>query len=366
MKIFTSSFIKILITSLFLGFFNFCPLSAYAKEVDSQNADTSQVLYPIKMNGKWGYIDRNGKIAIKPQFDRAEKFSEGLAVVSVAGQKGFINKQGKFVVNPKFWFAGSFIEGLAPVSIGRSDPTFTGYIDHKGVLTPVPMENSLVFDFSEGLAKAESKDNKKWGFLNKKGEFVIAPEYGVALNFSDGLASVQVGKFDLEHGKWGAIDKNGKMVIAPEFDYIGSFSDGLASVMFGIGFNGKWGFINKEGKLLINPEFDAAWDFSEGLAMVKVGDKWGFIDKQGTPTIKPLFESALPFSEGLAAVRVGDEKTGKWGFIDKNGNMIIKPSFDVVESFSDGLARIGKGNDNNYDNMAYIDKTGNYIWKSYQ
>jgi hypothetical protein len=39
---------------------------------------------------KYGYINNTGEIVIKPQFDLAYAFSEGLAVVEVNGKEGFI------------------------------------------------------------------------------------------------------------------------------------------------------------------------------------------------------------------------------------------------------------------------------------
>ncbi|MFB3897122.1 MAG: WG repeat-containing protein, partial [bacterium] len=39
----------------------------------------SGLLYPIKKDGKWGYIDRTGKIVIQPQFLERSRFQEGLA-----------------------------------------------------------------------------------------------------------------------------------------------------------------------------------------------------------------------------------------------------------------------------------------------
>ena len=47
----------------------------------------SDGLAAVKQNGKWGYIDENGKTVIKAQFDFANSFSEGIAVV------GFINEE---------------------------------------------------------------------------------------------------------------------------------------------------------------------------------------------------------------------------------------------------------------------------------
>jgi hypothetical protein len=47
-----------------------------------------------------GYIDKQGRFAINPQFDTGGDFAGGLAPVWVAGRQGYINKSGKFVWNP--------------------------------------------------------------------------------------------------------------------------------------------------------------------------------------------------------------------------------------------------------------------------
>jgi hypothetical protein len=49
-------------------------------------------------NGKYGYIDKTGKIVIKPQFDKAYDFSEGLASISLNGKWGFIDNTGKIAI----------------------------------------------------------------------------------------------------------------------------------------------------------------------------------------------------------------------------------------------------------------------------
>ncbi len=50
----------------------------------------SSGLFPISQNDKYGYIDRTGKITIKPQFDWAGAFSEGLAGEGMGKDKDFI------------------------------------------------------------------------------------------------------------------------------------------------------------------------------------------------------------------------------------------------------------------------------------
>jgi len=63
-------------------------------------ATFSDGLAAVQINKNWGYINTAGKIVVNPQFDSATRFSGGLAVVSVSGRQGVINKQGKYIVNP--------------------------------------------------------------------------------------------------------------------------------------------------------------------------------------------------------------------------------------------------------------------------
>src|SRR5262245_26129532 len=69
-------------------------------------------LFPIFQKGKTGFIDKKGQVVITPQFDAADVFSEGLALVSVGGKYGFINTKGELVINPQFESANSFSEGM--------------------------------------------------------------------------------------------------------------------------------------------------------------------------------------------------------------------------------------------------------------
>ncbi len=48
--------------------------------------------------GKFGYINKSGKIIINPQFDYAYNFEEGFAIVMINQKLGFIDKSGKTAV----------------------------------------------------------------------------------------------------------------------------------------------------------------------------------------------------------------------------------------------------------------------------
>lgn len=196
----------------------------------------------IKVGGKYGYIDRSGKIIVNPQFDGASSFFQGLAAVCLGkscggeffypaqtkpGEQefGYIDERGHFVVNPQYDSAYAFSEGLAAVCVGDC-----GYVS----LAP-----------------------RKWGFIDKQGNVVIPLQFAKVYGFNEGLAAACVGKCSGEgdkwEGKWGFIDKSGKFVIAPQFDDVGNFTSGIASASLGKGSNSKQGWIDKTGKFIWNP-----------------------------------------------------------------------------------------------------------------
>ena len=74
-------------------------------------------LYPVVVNGRWGFVNKSGETVINPQFDRAEGFAEGLAPVRM-GRWGYVDSSGKIAVVPQFDKADVFSEGLAAVRLG--------------------------------------------------------------------------------------------------------------------------------------------------------------------------------------------------------------------------------------------------------
>lgn len=182
--------------------------------------------------------------------------------------------------------------------------------------------------FSQGLLPVAIEDDNgdlKWGYVNKKGEYVIKPQFDHAYNFSsNGLAMVEV------NDKYGYINKDGSFAILPLYEKASIFaSNGLAFAYL----NGsKAGYIDKSGSFVIEPQFDSALSFgSSDLAPVQVNGAWGYIDQSGTFVIPPQFEAALWFFEdGLAPVCMG----WKWGFINREGTFVIEPQFDQASSFN--------------------------------
>lgn len=56
----------------------------------------------VKIDGKWGYVDKTGAVMIDAQYQDARSFSNGFAAVKVDGAWGFIDTQGNVVISPRF------------------------------------------------------------------------------------------------------------------------------------------------------------------------------------------------------------------------------------------------------------------------
>ena len=134
--------------------------------------------------GKYGY-KANGIWIIDPEYDRAEAFSESMAVVRKDGKYGYIDVSGRLVIPVKYQDAGSFSAGLAPVCLyGKY-----GYVDKSGEMV-VPFKFSYAFPFSEGLAAVEL--NGKVAYIGPDGKTVIPYMLDSGKPFKDGIAEVTV------------------------------------------------------------------------------------------------------------------------------------------------------------------------------
>ncbi len=93
-------------------------LAARAGVAESQVAATQPALFRITVDGKIGYMDSAGNTVIKPQFDSASDFTEGLACFIIDHKFGYIGPSGKIAI-PAIRLGFPFHEGLAIAAEGR-------------------------------------------------------------------------------------------------------------------------------------------------------------------------------------------------------------------------------------------------------
>jgi hypothetical protein len=281
--------------------------------VAARGDDKADILFPVRVEGHYAYMDRTGKVVLPGPFAGASRFSEGLAAVQLkkAEKVGYIDTTGKMVIPLQFDLADPFSEGMAAVMQDHK----WGYIDKTGKIV-IPFSFAAAEAFVNGRAAVEAGPTVQYGFINTKGEYASKDRYEFALPYREGLAAVRA-------------------------------------------FAERFKFIDLDGKVVIQPQFVAGGEFAEGLAPVQAqapeGVRWGFVDKQGKLAIPAQYTNASMFSSGLAPVQV---MSGKWGFVNAQNTMVIAPQWDQAGSFNGGLAQVWEGT-----KFGYIGTDGKYVWQ---
>lgn len=283
------------------------------------------------MQGKWGYVDKTGKVVVKPAFQEVRDFKKGRALVRAEGKWGLIDAKGAWIAKPQSESAPMELGELWGVKVG--DKYALADKNLKPISDPL---YKMIYSFGEGLASAQTADGK-WGFLDPAGTLVIPASFDSGGRFQEGLAGME------KDGKHGYIDKTGAWAIEPKYRNAGTFSEGLAAVDVLEDFSkpdydkkdyakaymqaverrtvGKWGYVDKTGAFAVEPRYTEASQFKGGFAMVKRDGKWAFIDKTGKEICAPKFDEALSFVKGTASVKVGEA----WGVIDASCAWVREP-----------------------------------------
>ena len=104
-------------------------------------------------------------------------------------------------------------------------------------------------DIKDGLALV--KEGLLYGYVDAKGDYVIAAQFEEATDFAEGLAAVKT------ENKWGYIDTTGKFVISAQYEKACPFGENYYNGLARVKTNNKWGVINKSGEIVVATKYDA-------------------------------------------------------------------------------------------------------------
>ncbi|MBP0021829.1 MAG: WG repeat-containing protein [Cyanobacteria bacterium SBLK] len=344
---------------------------------DHRHMDFSEGLLPLRKepNGKFGYVDPTGKFVIKPQFNFARSFADGLALVywvdaNDKDRTSYIDRTGKIVIDIKGLGLRDFQQGVAVV-VKPFESTRYGLIDRQGNFLVKPILSAIQswdntgysgsnpqIEFSWGRIPVQIVPEEevqisdsippewsgKWGYIDRKGNWVIEPKFDGAGQFTEGRAVIiHETENDPDWWQWGIlIDEKGNIIDTsqqdpkPRLRKLGAeFHKGL---MPAGSENGKSGYINRKGNWAIKPQFAVTENFYDGLAAVKTLDfKWGYINRSGEFVIAPQFDFAYDFQDnGLALVQIGE----KDGIINRRGEYVLEPKHSIGSNFGAGIGTI--------------------------
>ncbi len=358
---------------------------------------------PVRVNGRWGFIDTAARQVIAPRFDAIwQSPTEGLdPVLGEAGSAGDDSGGG----DPLSDWTNGFAPGVFPVREGGEwvlaastgallpGPRYTaidemseeralvtrpegmGFVDPHGVLViPGPYEEAGAFQ--EG--RAAVRRNGRWGYIDREGREVIPPKFSRAHGFQNGQAVVE------EDGVCLLIDRAGHLlasptydqmeclaggdtfivcrqnkaglfqtgrgeILAPDFDFLAPLQDNLLLSQDG----GREGLVDRSGKILLPCRYDRIVVDDPDLYILQKNGMLGFFHPATGRVTEPRYQAVEPVTDGLAAVR---DSEGRWGYVDATGHLVIPPVFDWAGPFRDGRAAVSLGGE-----VVFIDPQGSRL-----
>lgn len=173
----------------------------------------SEGLAPIKIDGKYGFIDSLGTMKIEPQYLSVGFFNNGICNVKIMNDTwGYIDTTGNWFVIPTLIEARPFLHNNKfAKAINKSDFS-TVLIDTKGRKNKLNEKIDNLSDFSNGLAKACKEGTFLYGFINENLDWIIEPQYKWAGDFCNEYCVATKNYVVL-----GYIDKNGWWKLEPKY-----------------------------------------------------------------------------------------------------------------------------------------------------
>lgn len=302
----------------------------WIRNVEQQNVrDYSDGLSAYYENGKWGFVNKEGNVAIAPDFDEVGDFAGGICLVNKDDKWGVIDRSGSFIHKCEYDSISSFDSGIA---FAIKD-LFPFYLYDSGKTVQLSNSKFTYHPFSDGFARIQNHKNGKWGYTDTKGIIVIDPEFTSASDFKNGHAIVTA------KGKDYIINRKGDMKAAPfklDADVV-IFSNGTGYIKDN---EGKLKFFDKNLDIK-DQQYLEINEFAGTVARAK--DVLGnvvMINEKGEPVVNLMsYDDAGNFSEGLAWVK----KNGKYGYVNLQGRLVIDTLFTYASDFKSECAYVAKG-----------------------
>ncbi|WP_313624808.1 WG repeat-containing protein [Achromobacter sp.] len=226
-----------------------------------------------EQSSAWGYLDKQGGMAIPPAYEDARPFQNGLAAVSRDSLWGYIDKKGKWVIEPRFTDATGFN--------------------------------------AEGTALAE--DNGHDVLIDRQGKVIKTFPLGTRTSgFQPGqkLAGMEIPTpprlFNTATGKPAALPDGVMALAAPTGDYLPAQTRDSR-------YGGWWGLLDSREGWSIPPQVlrSVAPPMRDGdvVAVNREPRGWQFVDARGEPLSSDLYEQVELLAPGLWLARSGRGKS---------------------------------------------------------
>ncbi|MBQ4073575.1 MAG: WG repeat-containing protein [Clostridia bacterium] len=222
-----------------------------------------------------------------------------------------------------------------------------------------------IISLGESVALFPAKgENDLWGYIDRTGEFIIAPQFDAALEFFGNYAQVKVypivdgEKDQYDHDCWGLIDRQGNFVLQPCYtingndcgDVTGGRETGILGILYPWDEEaeecGKMAFFDMETGFLSPFQWQEIHLWNEKGSPILVWDEnemAGYADPEtGEMVIPCQFRDADAFYNGwaLASLPYEDGNGEEWVLIGIDGAILHAPEGYFLEQHD---SRVSEG-----------------------
>lgn len=254
-------------------------------------------------DGRWGCIDAAGNVIVPLLYDESfARLTDGRAVVTRDGREGLLGEDGAELLPAVYDVV--WLEEGAPFGMARAGDTCALFERDGRILFERRLgENGWIFcngDAEPPFACYNSVD-ETYIYLNLDGTEALGGPYDYASAFwkDAEAASVSV------DGRWGRMRRDGSFAIPAEYDWIGSPSEGLIPAEK----DGLYGCLDEAGSVVIPFRFAHVGDFARGYADAQPqGNEamHGLIERTGRWVIEPMdCDQVAVGADGVAVVCAG-------------------------------------------------------------
>ena len=353
---------------------NLKQLLCLAGLVLSMNVQAQELKIHVDKKGKIGYVDQDGNEVIKCQYESAQPFNDGIAIVTKGGKSGIIDTKGTVLLPLKYTQIFPWNKNLYLIKSGK----LMGLANHEGKVV-LPAKYSLISRpncYGKALialgGKATPINKKtymakaKYGIINVNGDILVEAKYkglyefafdgknltqlheGKTLSFSNHITTdtlitdcsyLGFSGNSFGSNNAGIMDGNGKEILKPGlYNIVMQPQSGMVRYYNTTKKQTICGYHNlNTGKGFEAAKFDSKFldinfwthgDFIGEIAPVN-GSSWSFINNSGT-TVRTGYSSLKhSIASGLWAAK---NNTGTWDvFDDYNRDVASLSGYEEIE-----------------------------------
>lgn len=282
-------------------------------------------LISVKRNGKYGFINADGKEVIAPQFEdtgdyRNQIFVNGRAIVKRDGLFGVIDEEGNAIVPFKFQAIGYKFD------FDRHEVFTTYQLNEHSSVELYNYSGKHIGDFplawiSEiygNIIVGQTFDYDKAAFNWRTGKMIASTATFQDVIWCSGNV-VRVKRGNL----WGCVNSNGAEVVPCSFEDIHHKAN---HGCIGVKENGKWGLYSLNGYFILEPKFDMISLLGADRLCAVNGGLYGKIDFYNIKGIKVAggYDDTGDLFVQSDFIARPVRRSGLWGYISPNGQEIVE------------------------------------------